>query len=994
MVVSIGSIASAGGAANYYANSDNYYTSDNAPEQVGEWAGEAAARLGLSGCVESQQFEDVLSGHLPNGAVIINNGGEHSPGLDMTFSAPKSVSLLALLGKDERIAPAHLSAVKTTLAWVEQRLAEARITGDGPRAVATGNLAYALFAHDVSRNRDPQLHVHSVILNATQRSDGAWRAVHAQKLYNENTLIGSVYHAELRAQMQKLGYQTEIAGKHGSFEVKGIDRAVLEQWSTRRSDILAKAAQLNIKTPQGMRAVAERTRDAKEVIEPSQLAAHWQELATERGLDLSHVINAAREAVRPRGFIDQVREWGQALLHKVTHFFGPKPEPLLIGAEPATRGSHLAAAYAVAAGVRHLAEREATFEPNMLLRASLNMTDHGATVREVESRIDRLVSDRTLLTGQLNGHELMTTRDILKTESEMVARVQAGVDGIAPPIERTVAETGLTNASKEAGITLSAEQSNAAFSILSGTNHVQLIQGDAGAGKTTIFAAVRDVAANRGIEVIAATPQNKLATELREAIGMQVQSVEGLLSQHRWATGKATATGLDHARSELGGKILIVDEASMVSHRQMVGLLEIANRSGLAKLVLVGDIKQIDPVEAGRPFALLQRQKAPTEILTENRRQRDPELRDAVSALKSGDVRGALDHLGERVKESPHPAAAAAQAWLALPENERDQTALLTSGHGLRQQLLDQVRSGLIAEGKLGDTALTLQTFENLNLTTQQLKQLSSYAPGQLLEVFRYQPSIDLAPGRYEVRGIDPDSKQVEIARNGVRQRFDPSHLSSSAKGLALKVPGEIEVREGDKLIWTTNDKAKDITNGAQIDVLKIDQNGLTVGNAKGEWAMQTGDPLSQSLAHGRAINMHRAQGMTYDKTISVIDSHDRLLNSASLFYVLNSRAREDSAIHLDDKQAVARSIESHRGATPNALDLCPELANSIAEGMQSKTGVDAQLDKSLIHAALEIAGLKSGIERSQAPESETKSPELKIHDPAPTKSYDFDMDM
>jgi hypothetical protein len=152
--------------------------------------------------------------------------------------------------------------------------------------------------------------------------------------------------------------------------------------------------------------------------------------------------------------------------------------------------------------------------------------------------------------------------------------------------------------------------------------------------------------------------------------------------------------------------------------------------------------------------------------------------------------------------------------------------------------------------------------------------------------------------------------------------------------------------------------------------------------------------PLDQSLAHGLVLNMHRVQGMTYDRTISVIDSHDRLLNSASLFYVLNSRARVDSAIHLDDKQAVARSIESHRGATPNALDLCPELASALAEGMQSKTDVDAQLDRSLIHAALEIAGLKSGTERSQAPESETKSPELKIHDPAPTKSYDFDMDM
>lgn len=994
MVVSIGMIGSASGAAEYYA-ADNYYAGTDVAESLGEWGGEAAARLGLSGPVEPREFEQLLEGRLPNGAVVANNGGDHRPGLDLTFSAPKSVSLLALIGKDERIAPAHLAAVKSTLGWVEQRLAEARVSGDGPRAVQTGNLAYALFQHDVSRKQDPQLHVHAVILNATQRPDGAWRAVHNDKLYSENTLIGAVYHAEMRAQMQKLGYQTEITGKHGSFEVMGIDRNVLDAWSTRRTDILAKAAELEIKTPQGMRAVAERTRDAKEAIEPTKIAEHWQQLASQRGLDLSPMIDAAREVTRPRGFIEQVKAWGQALLEKVTHHFGPKPEPLMAGAEPATRGNHLAAAYAVAAGVRHLSEREATFEPFGLLRASLNMAEHCATVREVEARIDRLVENKVLLAGQVKGRELMTTRDIFKTETEMVARVQAGVDTAIPPVSAHIAESGLAKASNTAGIDLSSEQKAAALSILSSTNAVQLIQGDAGAGKSTLFALVRDVAQCQGVDVVAATPQNKLAGELRDATGMNVQSVEGLLTQHRFATGKPTSTGIVKARSELGGKILIVDEASMVSHRQMVGLLQIAERSGLAKLVLVGDIKQIDPVEAGRPFALFQRQQAPTQYLSENRRQQDPDLRTAVSALKAGDVREALDHLGERIKESSDPAKAAAQQWLKLPDHERDQTALLTSGHKLRAELLDQVRAGLIAEGKLGSEALTLQTFENLNLTTQQMKQLSSYAPGQLLEVFRYQPSIDLAPGRYEVRGVDPGSRQVEVARDGTRQRFDPGNLSSSAKGLALKTPSEIEVREGDRLIWTTNDKAKDITNGSTVDVLKLGDNDLTVGNANGEWNMEAGDPLSQSLAHGRVLNMHRAQGMTYDRTISVIDSHDRLLNSASLFYVLNSRAREDSAIHMDVKDAVARSIESHRGATPNAMDLAPVLSRQLAEMSAGKTGVDVMLDKALVSASESISGINGRNEPDAVPSGSSVSvPEKQMTEPAPTKSYDFDMDM
>lgn len=992
MVLSIGTIGSAGGAAEYYTASENYYTSDEA-ENVGLWGGEAAARLGLYGSVEPATFEAMLEGRLPNGGAIANNAGEHRPGIDLTFSMPKSASLLSLVGKDERIGPTHIAAVKATLGWVEQRLAEARVWTEGSRAVPTGNLAFALFEHSTNRNQDPQGHVHAIILNVTQRDDGAWRSLHNDKLFKESTLIGSVYHAFFRAGLEKIGYQTEIVGKHGSFEVKGIAREAIEQWSTQRGDILAKAAELDIKTPQGMRAVAERTRDAKQQIEPEKLDAHWQALAHERGLDLAPLIDAAHAATRPRGFIEQVKAWGQALLDRVTHYFGPKPEPLMAGTEPATRGSHMAAAYAVAAGVRHLAEREATFEPNMLLRASLNMAEHGATVREVEARVNRLVADRVLLIGAVKGQELMTTRDIMQTEREMVAYVKADIGNAQRPIEAKTAAAQLDHAARKSGMMLSDEQSIAALAILSGDNRVQLIQGDAVAGKTTLFALASEVAAKSDIEMLAVTPQNKLAGELKDTTGMRVQSVEGLLSQHRWATGAPKSDGIDRARADLGGKILIVDEASMVSHRQMVGLLQLAERSGLAKLVLVGDVKQIDPVEAGRPFALLQRVGVQTEVLSENRRQRDPDLRDAVAALKNGDVRAALDHLGERVQESNDPAKAAAKQWLGLSDTDREQTALLTSGHKLREQVLDHVRAGLVSEGKLGSEAHMLHTFDNLNLTNEQLKQLSTYAPGQLLEVFRYQASIDLTPGRYEVRGIDPDTREVEVARDGARQRFDPSHLSSSAKGLALKVPSEIEVRQDDKLIWTTNDKANGITNGTSVEVRQIDQQQMTLGNAKGEWTMQIGDPLSQNLAHGLVLNMHRAQGMTYDRTISVIDSQDRMLNSASLFYVLNSRAREDSAIHLDDKDAVARSVEQHRGAIPNAMDLAPELHARDSLGAQNYA-VDIQLDNSLARVGIEILGLTKIGELETNSASPAKEPELKNADPTPNKTYDFDLEM
>jgi hypothetical protein len=139
---------------------------------------------------------------------------------------------------------------------------------------------------------------------------------------------------------------------------------------------------------------------------------------------------------------------------------------------------------------------------------------------------------------------------------------------------------------------------------------------------------------------------------------------------------------------------------------------------------------------------------------------------------------------------------------------------------------------------------------------------------------------------------------------------------------------------------------------------------------------------------------MHRAQGMTYERTISAMHSADRLLNSASLFYVLNSRAREDSTIHMDNKDAVSRSIENHRGATPNALDLAPELRDLKGAPGAKGNAVDAALDRSLARAALEILGISRDREEKPVTQTAINVPQKQLSEPAPSKTYDFDIGM
>ena len=227
---SIASVRSASGAAKYFTKDDfvsgEYYTDEKAGD-VSVWGGEGAKDVGLSGHVTKEAFSAILGGELPSGERVDAREGRR-PGIDLTFSVPKSVSVMAYVGQDKRILGpdgAHTTAVRQTMAWIEKNLAEGRKTADGKTVpVKTGNLLYALFQHDTSRALDPQAHIHAIVANLTKMADGKWHALHADKIWANNTVIGSVYHAFLRAEMQKLGYKVEPQGKHGTSRLPGSRR--------------------------------------------------------------------------------------------------------------------------------------------------------------------------------------------------------------------------------------------------------------------------------------------------------------------------------------------------------------------------------------------------------------------------------------------------------------------------------------------------------------------------------------------------------------------------------------------------------------------------------------------------------------------------------------------------------------------------------------------------------------------------------------------------
>ena len=258
MVASIGAVASPAQGVSYYEREGYYARDDPAHRDASAWTGKGAEALGLSGPVDPEIFKAVLEGKVPDGdgrqlGRIGKDGGiHHRPGRDVTLSAPKSVSLAALVGGDRRVTAAH--AGRWNGRWPGSRRTWSRTRLKDPetgRMVRAGGqkAVVATFTHDTSRNLDPQLHTHAVIANMVQGRDGKWRTMANEKLYASKMLIGALYRSELAGELAKLGYGIEKTHADGRFEIAGVPRRVIEAYSTRRAQIEAAMAERGLGTP-------------------------------------------------------------------------------------------------------------------------------------------------------------------------------------------------------------------------------------------------------------------------------------------------------------------------------------------------------------------------------------------------------------------------------------------------------------------------------------------------------------------------------------------------------------------------------------------------------------------------------------------------------------------------------------------------------------------------------------------------------------------------
>ena len=956
-MLSISSVRSAGGAASYFAK-DNYYTREQSSE-ASIWGGAGAAMLGLAGDVEKDTFENLLNGKLPDGTQV-GEAGKRRFGLDLTFNAPKSLSVLAYVTGDERLLAANMAAVKATMAWVEKKFAEGRIYTENDKGdpVRSGNLAYAMFQHDTSRKLDPQAHIHVVVANLTQL-DGKWKALFNEALWKNNTVIGSAYHAYLREEVEKLGYETRLSGKHGAFEIEGVSKDVNQAYSQRREEILTKIAELGITTPQGRNAVAIGTRDNKITVEDrGALLEEWRERAAALGFDGKSVVEQANERASAipakETRFGTVQEWATLAVgtgEKIMTWLGERggivgeltdhvrdglqkifygKDPLVTGGlarqtlTPATARAEMA----VASAVRILSQRDAAFEIHTLSKTAMDLGLSGVTIGSVEARIAALAKKGELIFGTSdradNVRSHVTTPEHLADERKLVEAIDAGKDASAPMLSPEDAVRKLQAAAGDQP--LSAEQLRAAVMVLTSNDRTVLVQGVAGAGKTTMIRAIASVARETGRDVLGIAQANKMVNMLRQESGIEAQTVSSFVNAHIRGSSKGAGPAFEASKEALKDKIIILDEASLVATKPMTDVLTIVNQLGLQRLVPTGDFKQLQPIDAGKSFSIAQKySSAEISELKLSQRQRTDHMIAAATLTRMGNYKGAFDALAERVVSAGVDYRdAAAKKWLELGADDRERTAVYTSGRETRAELNGLIQAGLKDEGTLRGTGLEVSVLLAANLTREELRYAHNYRAGQVLEVTNNSRPDGLARGEYTVSRTFRNGRVDVRGANGRLHSFRPERIDPTDRRdtLALYDRAKDKLHDGDRIVWTTNDKDRGIFNSDRATINAITRDGVEVTISSGDrLTLPHGDKMLERLNLAYAINMHQAQGMTTDMGIGVMHSAEQHLSNQRLFHVMVTRVRDTLMLFTNDGDKLLGAIERNPGEKASALE-------------------------------------------------------------------------
>ena len=826
----------------------NDYWSEGEKEIQGEWIGEGAKALGLSGDVDAASFEALRQNRHPltGEPLTPRDHANRVAFFDIQLSAPKDVSVLAMVGGDERVRMAFNESVKVALAEMERFAAVRERRGTAAASEEfrlTANFVGAMFMHDSSRDLDPQLHTHAVLANATwSRERNQWLALKQNEMLRASPYLRQVLYRELASRLRSIGYEPYEMNSKG-FAIRGVEH-LRERFSKRARQVQKLAEEFAVEkgrqpTKREVEILVRESRADKltEISTPAVRAAQRAELNPTEAKALDELVRAAR---------------AQA----------PRQQP-----------SHGNVQTILAASLRHVYERSSVVREGEVLNAALELHPDFYRWRELRESLDAH-PDVVRRDGE------MSLRAIRREEDAAVERVRTGRNqrfALGDPAHLPAS--------------LTPGQRTAATALLASRDFMSVLIGDAGTGKTTVLSAIEGAHLAAG-----GKPFAPLAPTTRARDAITQSGFVGADTVQRFLVSEAM-------QAQAAGRVVLVDEAGLLSTQQLDQLTKIA-ADVRARLLLVGDTKQHYSVQRGDALRnVIRHSGLPVVRLAEVLRQRSEADRRFSRLLAAGDVADAFEFADRRglIRETPNDDAMFARAAEHYVGNRVKgiETLVVIPFWEEIERFNAHVRPALRRAGLLGESEVTREAVKPLTWTDEQKVHWDQYRVGDRLlfardtRFFRRGVAaevIAVLPDGIQVRG--PKGREAKITRKQ-RAAFDVGR----AQTLAVAAGDRLLIRGRDDRAGFANGDFKEVAEGDPVANLIVLTDGKILPPDFAAWT------------YGHALTSYRSQGSTSEESLLILGEVAARSLARRQFYVGNTRYRGAHAIYLSNKDDILQRL-------------------------------------------------------------------------------------
>lgn len=871
MVATIKSISSAKNTSKYF-----YFTEKNFECNKEWYASEITTKLGFQ-TLKKQDFENILSGKLVFGDNVIelgrkeNNKLKHHPGQELILSAPKSVSIVALIGEDTNVITAHNNAVDAILKYIEANIIYTRIQANGILSLTkSNNIIAAKFTHQTSRSGkdlntakdpDPQLHTHCIIANITQCDDNKWRSIVFDKLYENKMHIGELYRMELAYNLEKLGYKitlTQDKSCHWNFEIEGIPQKDIEEFSQRRKNILEIAETLGKKDAVSLTLIAKSSRKEKMPHNLDELKGKWRQRISSLAIFENIKTHIPQE-------INKIKIFDESLKNIITF----------------------------------LSQQESSWSKEKIIELLIFNTKNQLNIEEIQTHINNAIKTGKLL--QYNNSSFLTTAHNIKIEKQIIKLMLSMQNKV---------KNIMTHIPKIDNVTQG--QLDAISLVLTTKDQITGIQGYAGTGKTTVLRNIKDILPN--YELIGLTQTKSAANVLQQTAEIKTYTLDLFLMRYKGILEfRATIQGKKEMQKYFKDKIIVLDEASLVPNSKMKLLLILAQELKF-RLIISGDMKQMGAIEAGKPFQYLQENGMKTAIIHSIQRQQNHHLLQGVytaeasieankplqqiyQAFKYIKKENIIDLANEKNVTNNIIADKVYEIW-----NKNKNALIIVPSNPLKNVINNKIRNHYTIGENIEHKILIKKT--------NPIKSLSTTMPYEKGDILYFNKRNQY----YEISDINPNIIS-QIKKNDVE----------------LYNKSSIQIAVGDQLKWTKNSKKNSfIINGNTCNVEKINKKNIVLKTQNNEIKkLNLNDPDLQHIDYGYTSTIYSAQGKTSSNVIAVLKAREPYINLTNQrsFYVAISRAKHNITLITDNYNNLLKKLSIKTGAKTSALDYNQEIS-------------------------------------------------------------------